>query len=221
MDQQQKGARGLTSGPEDAQNPRDAPHGYRVVAADILPGRLVLGLRALFALLFGLTALFMIVLAALLPRVSTILIVQFYAGFVLLDGLLCLAAAARALMRPLPRSLVALEGVVEVVTAIAAFVLVGNLDARPRGSILLLMAGWAILTGVLELGWGLSLRISRGRGLLIAAALLSVAFGILVLSLGRPDLVTAVWRLAVYIVFLGLLRLLVTFRLEGVVTGQP
>ena len=216
-----KGARGLTSGPEDAQNPRDAPHGYRVVAADILPGRLVLGLRALFALLFGLTALFMIVLAALLPRVSTILIVQFYAGFVLLDGLLCLAGAARALMRPLPRSLVALEGVVEVVTAIAGFVLVGNLDARPRGSILLLMAGWAILTGVLELGWGLSLRISRGRGLLIAAALLSVAFGILVLSLGRPDLVTAVWRLAVYIVFLGLLRLLVTFRLEGVVTGQP
>src|SRR5438093_3267879 len=109
--------RGLTSGPEDAQNPRDARHGYRVVAVDVLPGRLVLGLRALFALLFGLTALFMILLAALFPRASTILIVQFYAGFVLLDGLLCLAAAARALMRPLPRSLVALEGVVEVVTA--------------------------------------------------------------------------------------------------------
>ena len=46
-----------------------------------------------------------------------------------------------------------------------------------------------------------------------------MAFGIVVLSLGRPDLVTAVWRLAVYVVFLGLLRLLVTFRLQGVVTG--
>ena len=59
-----------------------------------------------------------------------------------------------------------------------------------------------------------------GRGLIIAGALLSVAFGIVVLSLGRPDLVTAVWRLAVYVVFLGLLRLLVTFRLQGVVTSQ-
>src|SRR4029453_10078300 len=45
-----KGARGLTLGPEDAQNPRDAPHGNRVVATDILPGRLVLGLRAVLAL---------------------------------------------------------------------------------------------------------------------------------------------------------------------------
>jgi hypothetical protein len=179
-------------GPEDAQNPRDAPHGNRVVAADILPGRLVLGLRAVLALLFGLTALFMIILAALFPRASTILIVQFYAGFVLLDGLLCLAAVARAMMRPLPRSFVALEGVVEVVTAIAAFVLIGTLDAQPRGWILLLI---------------------------IAGALLSVAFGIVVLSLGRPDLVTAVWRLAVYVVFLGLLRLLVTFRLQGAVAG--
>ena len=213
--------RGLTSGPEDAQNPRDARHGSRVVAADVLPGRLVLGLRALFALLFGLTALFMILLAALFPRASTILIVQFYAGFVLLDGLLCLAAAARAMMRPIPRSLIALEGVVEVVTAIAAFVLIANPDAQPRGFILLLMAAWAILTGVLELGWGLSAHVSRGRGLLMAAALLSVAFGLLVVILGRPDLVTAVWRLAVYIVFLGLLRLLVTFRLQGVVTSQP
>jgi uncharacterized membrane protein HdeD (DUF308 family) len=216
-----KSARGLTLGPEDAQNSWDAPHGYRVVAADILPGRLVLGLRAVLALLFGLTALFMIILAALFPRASTILIVQFYAGFVLLDGLLCLAAAARAMMRPLPRSLIALEGVVEVVTAIAAFVLIGNLDAQPRGYILLLMAMWAILTGVLELGWGLSAHISRGRGLIMAAALLSVAFGIVVLVLGRPDLVTAVWRLAVYVVFLGLLRLLMTFRLQGVVTGRP
>jgi uncharacterized membrane protein HdeD (DUF308 family) len=207
-------------GLEDAQNPEDAPRGNRVVTADILPGRLVLGLRAVLALLFGLTALFMIILAALFPRASTILIVQFYAGFVLLDGLLCLAAVARAMMRPLPRSFVALEGVVEVVTAIAAFVLIGTLDAQPRGFILLLMATWAILTGVLELGWGLSAHILRGGGLIIAGALLSVAFGIVVLSLGRPDLVTAVWRLAVYVVFLGLLRLLVTFRLQGVVTGQ-
>ena len=209
-------------GPEHAQNPRDAPlQGNRVVAADILPGRLVLGLRAVLALLFGMTALFMIILAALLPRASTILIVQFYAGFVLLDGLLCLAAAARAMMRPLPRSLIALEGVVEVVTAIAAFVLIANPDAQPRGYILLLMAGWAILTGALELAWGFSANISRGRGLVVTAALLSVAFGLLVMILSRPDLVTAVWRLAVYAVFLGLLRLLMTFRLQGVVTGQP
>jgi len=210
----------LTWSPVGAQNPRDALLGYRVVATEVLPGRLVLGLRALFALLFGLTGLFMIVLAALVPRASTILIVQFFAGFVLLDGLLCITAAARTMMRPRPRALVALEGVVEVLTAIAAFVLVGNLDEQPRGRILLLIAAWAFVTGVLELGWGFSVKISRGRGLLVAAALLSVAFGILVFGWRPPDLVTAVWRLAVYVVFLGMLRLLVTLRLQGPLTGQ-
>lgn len=210
----------LTRDPVGAQNPRDAHLGYRVVATEVLPGRLVLGLRALLALLFGLTGLFMIVLAALVPRASTILIVQFFAGFVLLDGLLCITAAARSMMRPPARGLVALEGVVEVVTAIAAFGLIGNLDKQPRGWILLLIAAWAVVTGVLELGWGLSIKISQGRGLLVAAALLSVAFGILVFGWRPPDLVTAVWRLAVYVVFLGLLRLLVTFRLRGLLTGQ-
>ena len=71
----------LTGGSVGAQNLRDASLGYRVVASEILPGRLVLGLRALLALLFALIALFMIVLAALVPRASAILIVYFFAGF--------------------------------------------------------------------------------------------------------------------------------------------
>lgn len=190
------------------------------MATEVLPGRLVLGLRALLALLFALTALFMIVLAALVPRASAILIVQFFAGFVLLDGLLCATAAARAMMRPLPRALVALEGVVEVITAITAYVIISNLEARPRGQILQLVAAWAIVMGALELGWALSLRISRGRALLVLAGLLSVAFGIVMVGRWPPDLVAAVWRLAVYILFLGILRLLVTFRLRGMLTGQ-
>src|SRR4029434_6071449 len=73
-----KGARGLTLGPEDAQNPRDAPHGNRVVAPALLPGRLLLRPLSRLSLLFGFTPLFMIILAALFPRASTILIVQFY-----------------------------------------------------------------------------------------------------------------------------------------------
>lgn len=194
---------------------RDAPVEYRVVATEMLPGRLVLGLRALFALLFGLTGLFMIVLAAFLPRASTVLIVQFFAGFVLLDALLCVVAAARAMMRSLPRSLVMLEGLVEVVTAIAAFVLIGRIGEQPRGFILELVAAWAIVTGTLELGWSLSVNVFRGRPLLVAAALLSLAFGLSVLGWRPPDLVTAVWRLAVYVLVLGVLRLLVAFRLQG------
>ncbi len=185
------------------------------MASDVLPGRLVLGLRALLALLLGLVGFFTVVLAAVLPRTAVVLIVQFYAAYVLLDGLLCMLAAARAMSRPLPRFLVALEGLVEVGTAVAAFVLIRGLGERPRGGILLLIAAWAIATGVLEMAWGVSVDIRRGRRLLVITAALCVAFGLFVLVSPPPDLLTAVWRLAVFVLLVGVLRVVLTFRLQG------
>jgi uncharacterized membrane protein HdeD (DUF308 family) len=192
------------------------------MASEVLPGRLVLGLRATLAVLFGLIGFFMVVLAAVLPRTATVLIVQFFATYVLLDGLLCIIAAARAMSRPLPRFLVALEGLVEVGTAVAAFVVIRGLGERPQGGILLLIAVWAIATGVLEMAWAaFSVGIHRGRLLLVITAALSVAFGLFVLASPPPDLLTAVWRLAVYVLLVGVLRVVLTFRLQGPPQPEP
>ena len=57
--------------------------------------------------------------------------------------------------------------------------------------------------------------IQRGRPLLAAAAALAMAFGASLLGWRPPDLLTAVWRLAVYALLLGALRLVATLWLRG------
>ena len=167
----------------------------------------------MLALLLGLTSLMMVILAIALPRATTIIIVQVFAGFVLLDGLLCLGVA----LRPMPsvaKGLIALEGVVEVVVALAAFSLVSNLDERTAG-VQMLVSVWAILTGLLELGWAFATSIARGRVLLVIAALLSIAYGVLAFEVRAPDLMSAIWRFAIYVLLLGILRTMVAAGARG------
>ena len=182
------------------------------MASEPLSGRLVLGIRSVLALLLGLVGLFLVVLAAFMPATTAVLIVKLFAAYVLLDGLLSIVAAARAARRLPPRLLMLLEGLVDVATSVTAFILIQG--ERPRG-ILALIAGWAIVTGLLQMGWTFSIDIRRGRPLLAVAAALSVVFGLSLLGWRPPDLLTAVWRLAVYALLLGVLRLVVTVWLQG------
>jgi uncharacterized membrane protein HdeD (DUF308 family) len=162
--------------------------------------------------MLGLVGFAMIVLALFMPATTAVLVVRLFAAYALLNGLLALFAGTRAVNRALPRSLMILEGLVDVATAVTAFILVQG--ERPRG-ILALIAAWAIVTGLLQLGSTFSLDIQRGRVVLALAAALSVVFGLCLLGWRPPDLITAVWRLAVYAVVLGVLRLFATFRVQG------
>ena len=182
------------------------------MTTELLSGRVVLGIRTILALLLGVVGLFMVVLAVFMPSTTAVLVVQLFASYALLDGLLSIFAAARAVRRAMARFLMVLEGLVDVATSVTAFILVQG--ERPRG-LLVLIAAWAIVTGALQMGWTFSIDIHRGRLVLAAAAALSVAFGLSLLGSRPPDLLTAVWRLAVYALLLGVLRLVVTLWLQG------
>jgi uncharacterized membrane protein HdeD (DUF308 family) len=182
------------------------------MASDPLSGRVVLAIRSFLALLLGVVGFFMVVLAALMPGTAAVLVVKLFAAYALLDGLLSIFAAARAVRRAAPRLFMMLEGLVDVATSVTAFILVQG--DRPHG-LLALIAGWAIVTGALQMGWTFSIDVQRGRSLLAIAAALSLVFGLSLLGSRPPDLLSAVWRLAVYAVLLGVLRLVVTFWLQG------
>ena len=134
------------------------------MASEVLSGRVVLGIRSFLALLLGLVGFFMVVLAVFMPGTTAVLVVRLFASYALLDGLLSIFAAARAVRRALPRFLTVLEGLVDVATSVTAFILVQG--DRPRG-LLVLIAAWAIVTGVLQLGWTFSIDIHRGRLVLL------------------------------------------------------
>jgi uncharacterized membrane protein HdeD (DUF308 family) len=163
----------------------------------------------------------MVVLAAFAPRTTTVLVVQLFAFYALLDGLLSIVASMWAARRVVPRCLMALEGLVEVGTSVVALVLVGGYGERPPGGLLALIAMWAIVTGALQLAWTFSVDLRRGRVLLAATAALSMAFGVSLLGWRPPDLLTAVWRLAVYALLLGVLRLVATLWLRGPHHAHP
>jgi uncharacterized membrane protein HdeD (DUF308 family) len=188
------------------------------MASEPLSGRVVLGIRSFLALLLGVVGFFMVVLAALMPGTAAVLVVKLFAAYALLDGLLSIFAAARAVRRAPPRLLMMLEGLVDVATAVTAFILVQG--DRPHG-LLALIAGWAIITGALQLGWTFSIDIQRGRSLLAVAAALSLVFGLSLLGWRPPDLLSAVWRLAVYALLLGIMRLIVTLWLQGPRSMNP
>jgi len=191
------------------------------MTTELLSGRLVLGIRTLLALVLGLGGVFMVVLAVFAPRTTTVLVVQLFASYALLDGLVSIVAGARAARRAVPRCFMVLEGLVEVGTSIAAFVLISGYGERPRGGLLALIAMWAIVTGALQLAWTFSVDLRRGRLLLAVTAALSVAFGVSLLGWRPPDLMTAVWRLAVYALLLGVLRLAATVWLRGPDHAHP
>ena len=191
------------------------------MTSELLSGRLVLGIRTLLAMLLGLAGAFMVVLAAFAPRTTTVLVVQLFAFYALLDGLLSIVASMWAARRVVPRCLMALEGLVEVGTSVVALVLIGGYGERPPGGLLALIAMWAIVTGALQLAWTFSVDLRRGRVLLAATAALSMAFGVSLLGWRPPDLLTAVGRLAVYALLLGALRLAATLWLRGPDPAHP
>src|SRR5215469_989861 len=184
------------------------------MASERLPTRLILGLRALLALLLGLTGFFMVLLAAFLPHASVSLIVQLFTGFTLLDGLLCLVAGSRAAGRPAAKVLLLLIGLMEVGVAADALLLIPRVGERPQ-VILALFVAWAVTLGLLELAWAFAARVQRGLPIVVVTAVFSIAFGLFAYLSPSGDLMTAVWRPAVYFFSLGILRLLVTFRVEA------
>ena len=191
------------------------------MAAELLFGRLVLGIRTVLALLLGFVGIFMVVLAFLMPRTTTVLVVQFFAVYALLDGLLSIVVAVQAVRRTVPRCFMVLEGLVSVGTGVAAFIAIGGYGERPPRGLLVLIALWAIVTGALELAVIFSLYFGRGRWILVATAALTVAFGTSLLGWAPPDLVAAVWRLAMYALVLGVLRLAATLWLRGQARLDP
>lgn len=180
-----------------------------------LSGRLVLGIRALLALLLGLAGAFMVVLAAFAPRTTVVLVIQLFAFYALLAGILSIVAVVWVSRRVVPRCFMALEGLVDVGTSVMALVIIGGYGERPPGGLLALIAMWALVTGALQMAWTFAVDLQRGRTLLAVAAALSVAFGVSLLGWRPPDLLTAVGRLAVYALLLGVLRLMATLWLRG------
>ena len=161
-------------------------------------------IRGVCAIIFGLIALFV-------PGATILTLVLFFSAYMLVDGIFGIVAAVRAAARHERWGLLVLEGVVDIVVGVIALIWPG-LTAL---TFVLLIAAWAIVTGVLEIVAAVRLHPEYGRWWLMLGGVASMIFGILLVIAPLAGLVVLTWWIGAYAIVFGIMLLVLAFRLRA------
>ena len=169
----------------------------------------LLALRGLAAVIFG-------VLAFVWPGITLLTLIWLFGAFALVNGILSLVLATKA-PKGYPRfgSLI-LGGLLGILAGLLTFVMPGITAL----GLLILIAAWALITGILEIVAAIKLRKTiTGEWMLILAGLASVVFGILlILQPAAGALVMVLWIGAYALVF-GILLFVLAFKMRSLGKG--
>jgi uncharacterized membrane protein HdeD (DUF308 family) len=165
----------------------------------------MVALRGVAALAFGLFAF-------LLPGVTLATLLLWFGAFAVVDGALDLLSAVRGRAGVHPPWWAALaRGVIGIAVGVVTFLW----PALTAISLLYLVAAWALLTGVLEIGAALHLRgAGWGAGSLGLAGALSIAFGLALAFAPGPGIFALLWLVGAYATVFGVLLLALAFQLR-------
>lgn len=164
----------------------------------------MLALRGLVAVLFG-------VFAFAWPKMALLTLVMLFGTYALVDGILALVTAFRA-PKGYPRfGRLIFHGVLGIVAGVLAFAWPG-ITAM---ALLFMIAGWAILTGLMEITEAVELRkVLAHEWMLIAAGIVSVLFGIALLARPVVGALAVLWLIGAFAIVFGLLCLALSFRVR-------
>jgi uncharacterized membrane protein HdeD (DUF308 family) len=163
-----------------------------------------LALRGLVALLFGLVVLFW---PSLVLTVLSIL----FGIYAAVDGAITFVPALRSQDRGVSRSLPLAEGAVGIFAGLVALLWPG----LTASGLVYVIAGWAVVTGVLKILTAILLRAQVPNGWLLAGSgALSALFGILLAALARSDVPFLAPFIGGFAVVVGLALVVFAFRLR-------
>lgn len=164
----------------------------------------LIALRGVVAILFG-------VLAFVAPGAFVLSLVLFFAAYTLTDGIFAILGAIRAAQRHERWGFLLLEGIVDIVVAVAAALV----PAAAVWAFVLLLAAWALVTGGLMIAAAFRLHLHYGRWWLILGGVVSILFGIaLIINPGMSALVLT-WWIGGYSLAFGVLLLILAFQLRS------
>jgi uncharacterized membrane protein HdeD (DUF308 family) len=149
--------------------------------------------RGVLAVLFGLTAL-------IWPAMTLLTLVLLFGAYALVDGVIALSVAMSRERPAQGRGWFVAEGIVGVVTGIATF-------AWPGATALVLLwliAGWALVLGVLKVAAAVRLRHAiQGAWLLGVSGIISVLFAAMLAARPASGALAVVVVIAVYAIASG------------------
>jgi uncharacterized membrane protein HdeD (DUF308 family) len=164
----------------------------------------VLAVRGAVAVLFG-------VLAVAWPGITLAALVLMFGAYATVDGVLALYHAVAG--NPGSRWLLALEGVVGVLAGIGALIYPGVTALV----LLYVVAGWAVVTGVLEIAAAIALRrVVDNEWLMALGGLASIVFGVLLAVWPGAGLLSLVWLIGAYAVVFGVALIALGFKVHSI-----
>ena len=170
-------------------------------------------LRGILAILFGLFALFA-------PGTALLALVFVFAAYAILDGVTALVVGIRHRGDDPHWVWHVVQGVVSVLAGIIAFVWPGVTVL----AILFVIAFWSIVGGIAEIVESFMMRKRGvdGWGWMLAAGIVSVLFGVVLLAWPQAALITLLWLVGVYAIVFGVIIIVWAVRLRravGAATG--
>lgn len=164
-----------------------------------------LAIRGLLAILFAICTF-------LWPGITLAVLVLIFGVYAFMDGVFAIVAAVRAVRGHRRWGALLVEGIAGVLAGLCAWLIPGITLAV----LVLLIAAWAIITGVFEIVAAVRLRKHIPQEwLLILMGVVSILFGVLLYIAPLTGAVVLVWWLAAYALIFGVLMLVLAFRLRS------
>src|ERR1700722_19583706 len=163
-----------------------------------------LALRGAIAILFGLFALFQ-------PGVSLLSLVVVFGAYSLVDVIFAIVAATRAAGHHERWGFLLLEGIVGIAAAAAAFFWPGLTVVV----FVTLVAVWALFTGGFMLAAAFRLHADHGRWWLALGGVVSLLYGGLLIVAPLIGALVLTWWLGAYALIFGIAMIALAFRLKS------
>jgi uncharacterized membrane protein HdeD (DUF308 family) len=159
----------------------------------------ILLVRGIIAVVFGL-------LAFAWPGLTIIILTALFAAYALVDGIFALFVGLHSRWWVL-----AMIGVLGIVAGLVAFLSPG-LTAL---TLLLIIATWAILRGIIEIAAAIQLRkVIANEWALILGGICSVVFGIILFARPAVGALAVIWIIGAYALIIGIFLIILSFRVK-------
>lgn len=161
-------------------------------------------LRGLFAIVFG-------CLALAFPGPTMLSLVLLFSAYVLVDGIAEIISAVPAIRQKTRWGFLIFAGLLNIAVGIGAFLWPG----LTLLAFVLLVASWAIVTGVSMTAAAFRLNIEHGRWWLVLGGLLSLAYGALLILTPLIGAIVLTWWMGAYALAFGIALVIFSFRLRS------